>query len=172
MATVSRSQVLSFKDHSLYLWSALFIAGNVLLPQLAHMVPDGGKIFLPIMFFTLIAAARFGIRCGLLTAILSPLVSAALFGMPAGVMLGACVLKSVLIATAIGLWQYKKLSFSILNIVLLVVGYQIAGFAIEGALFFGYQAAWADLLISWPGALLQMVVLWAVTRNMKSEAKA
>lgn len=169
MATVSRTAALSFKDYSLYLLTTLFVAGNVLLPKLAHMVPDGGKIFLPIMFFTLIAAARFGIKCGLLTAILSPLVSLALFEVPTGAMLGAVVLKSVLIAAVVGLWQYKGFSFSVLNIAMLVVGYQILGFVIEGALFFGYATVWAELLISWPGVLVQMVALWAVTRRMNNQ---
>ncbi len=167
MATVYRTQSLTFKDYSLYLWAALFVAGNVLLPQLCHMVNFGGKAFMPIMFFTLIATAKFGVRCGLLTAVISPLVSFTLFGMPSGIMLGAVILKSIIIATVIGLWQYKGYSFTLLNILMLVAGWQILGFVIEGALFFGYAVAWSDLLISWPGVLAQIAALWVIARKQK-----
>lgn len=172
MATVSRTEALSLRNTSLYLWATVFTAGNILLPQLCHMVNLGGKAFLPIMFFTLIAAARFGVKCGLLTAVVSPLLSMALFGMPSGIMLGAVIFKSLLIAGVIGFWQYKGYSFNILNIILLVIAYQIIGFAIEGAVFFGYATSWSDLLISWPGALVQMVTLWVVTRRKNIAATA
>ena len=117
------------------------------------------------MFFTLIAAARFGVRVGLLTAIFSPLVSTLLFGMPSGAMLGAVVLKSAMIACLVGWWAQSGRSFSLLTIVMLVAGIQLAGFVIEGALFFGFAQSWSDLLISWPGVLIQMIALWAVTRK-------
>ncbi len=55
-----------------YGFCLLFIAGNILLPQLCHLIPDGGKILLPIYFFTLIAGYKFGLKVGLLTAVLSP----------------------------------------------------------------------------------------------------
>ena len=58
-----------------YLFAFLFIAGNIVLPQLCHMIPQGGLILLPIYFFTLVAAYKFGLRVGLLTALLSPLVN-------------------------------------------------------------------------------------------------
>ena len=167
--TVSEDvKAMTFLNYRTYLWSLLFVAGNVLLPQLCHGIPDGGKIFMPLMFFSLIAAARFGLCCGMLTAVLSPLAGWALSGMPAGTMLAAVVLKSLLIVGAVGVWRLRGYSFSLLNTVFLVVGYQLAGFLIEGALFWGYAAAWNDLLLSWPGALVQIAALRAVTRNRKS----
>ena len=73
---------LSFTNYRTYLFGAAFVAGNLLLPQLCHLMPNGGLIWLPIYFFTLIAAYKFGLKIGLFTAALSPLVNYLLFGMP------------------------------------------------------------------------------------------
>ena len=55
-----------------YLVAAAFVFGNILLPQLCHAVPQGGMRLLPIYFFTLVGAYKYGWRAGLLTAVLSP----------------------------------------------------------------------------------------------------
>ena len=65
-----------------YLLAVAFIAGNLILPQICHLIPNGGFILLPIFFFTLIAAYKYGLATGLMTAILSPTLNFALFGMP------------------------------------------------------------------------------------------
>ena len=72
---------LSVVNVRTYLFAVLFVGGNMLLPQLCHLMPDGGKIFLPIYFFTLIASYKFGLKVGILTAVLSPLCNHLLFGM-------------------------------------------------------------------------------------------
>ena len=73
---------LSYSQVKTYIFAALFIVGNIALPQLCHLMPQGGLIFLPIYFFTLIAAYKYGFAVGLTTAVLSPLVNSAIFGMP------------------------------------------------------------------------------------------
>ena len=78
---------LSVVNVRTYLFAVLFVGGNMLLPQLCHLMPDGGKIFLPIYFFTLIASYKFGLKVGILTAVLSPLCNHLLFGMPPAGML-------------------------------------------------------------------------------------
>ena len=50
-----------------YLFAFLFVAGNIILPQLCHLIPDGGKMFLPIYFFTLVASYKYGVKVGLMT---------------------------------------------------------------------------------------------------------
>ena len=80
--------------------AALFIAGNMALPQLFHLIPQGGITWLPIYFFTLIGAYKFGWKVGLLTAILSPIINSLLFGMPLPAVLPAILLKSVLLAAS------------------------------------------------------------------------
>ena len=81
-----------------YLFVILFVAGNVVLPQLCHLIPNGGKILLPIYFFTLFASYKYGLKVGLMTAVLSPLINSLAFGMPAMALLPAIMIKSIVLA--------------------------------------------------------------------------
>ena len=72
----------NFASYRTYLAAGIFILGNIAVPQLCHLIPNGGLMFLPIYFFTLIGAYKCGWKVGILTAVLSPLVNCALFGMP------------------------------------------------------------------------------------------
>ena len=63
---------LEYNQLRTYLAVTLFVAGNIILPQLCHLVPQGGIRWLPIYFFTLVGAYKYGWRVGLLTAVLSP----------------------------------------------------------------------------------------------------
>ena len=92
---------LDYRDAKTYLAAALFVAGNIVLPQICHLVPQGGLRWLPIYFFTLVGAYKYGWRVGLLTAVLSPAVNSALFGMPA-----AAVLLFYQTAGTLGEWAF------------------------------------------------------------------
>ena len=59
---------LEYKDARTYWVAALFIVGNIALPQLCHLLPAGGPTLLPIYFFTLVAAYKYGWKVGVLTA--------------------------------------------------------------------------------------------------------
>lgn len=74
---------LEYSEAKTYLAAALFLAGNIVLPQLFHTIRLGGPTWLPIYFFTLVGAYKYGWRAGLLTALASPVANALLFGMPA-----------------------------------------------------------------------------------------
>ena len=118
---------LDYSNARTYLMAALFIAGNMALPQLFHLIPQGGITWLPIYFFTLIGAYKFGWKVGLLTAVLSPVINSLLFGMPLPAVLPAILLKSVLLAAAAG-WaahRFNRISLPILLAVVLF--YQVAG---------------------------------------------
>ena len=93
---------LNYRQAVTYGAALLFVAGNIAMPQLCHLVPQGGLILLPIYFFTLIGAYKYGWRVGLLTAVLSPLANNLLFGMPPAPMLAPILVKSVLLALAAG----------------------------------------------------------------------
>ena len=56
--TTLRLYSLEYKQAKTYLAAALFVAGNILLPQLCHLVPQGGIRWLPIYFFTLVGAYK------------------------------------------------------------------------------------------------------------------
>lgn len=167
MNTITLSPALTLRNATAWLWAAAFVAGNLILPQLCHLFPLGGKMLLPIMLFTVVASVRFGLWCGLLTAVASPLAATLLFGAPSGDILTAVMLKSVVIALVFGLWRQKAGGFSLLSLVLLVIGCQLLCFTLEGAFLSGFAASWNDLLISWPGMLLQIAVAWLAVKYWK-----
>ena len=55
METTVKLYSLNYSNVKTYLFALLFVAGNIALPQLCHLVPAGGPTLLPIYFFTLIA---------------------------------------------------------------------------------------------------------------------
>ena len=79
METSAKLYSLNYSNVRTYLFALLFVVGNIALPQICHLVPYGGPTLLPIYFFTLIAAYKYGFRVGLLTAILSPVINHLLF---------------------------------------------------------------------------------------------
>jgi hypothetical protein len=157
---------LTAREQKTWLFSALFIAGNLLLPQLCHLVPSGGLIFLPIYFFTLIAAYKFGLTAGLLTAVLSPLVNSLLFGMPVVAMLPVILTKSVLLAVIAALVANRSKSLSLLLLALVVLGYQLFGGLVEGWMTGNLMAGVQDFRIGFPGLLFQVFGGWAVLKAL------
>ena len=123
-ATAVRLYSLGWHEMRTYIFALLFIAGNIVLPQLCHLFPQGGLIMLPIYFFTLIAAYKFGFRVGLLTAILSPLVNSALFGMPPAAALPIIMIKGILLAGAAAWMASKSKGASLLALTGVVLAYQ------------------------------------------------
>lgn len=151
---------LQYKEAKTYWVAALFVVGNIVLPQLCHLVPQGGMILLPIYFFTLVGAYKYGWRVGLLTAIASPLINSLLFGMPAVALLPAIILKSVLLAIAAGYAasRFKKASLALLAGVVLF--YQVVGTLGEWAMKGGFILAVQDFRLGIPGMLLQIFGGW------------
>lgn len=140
-----------------YAAALLFVAGNIVLPQLFHLVPQGGVTWLPIYFFTLIGAYKYGWRVGLLTAILSPLVNSLLFGMPAVAALPAILLKSCLLAAVAGLAARRYGRVSLPLMLGVVLAYQVLGTLGEWAMKGDFYLAAQDFRIGIPGMLLQVV---------------
>ncbi len=160
-ATV-RLYSLGWREARTYMFALLFIAGNIVLPQLCHLFPQGGLILLPIYFFTLIAAYKFGFRVGLLTAVLSPLVNSVLFGMPPAAALPIIMIKGVLLAAAAAWMANRSKGASLLALIGVVLGYQLVGGLIEWAMNGEIVKALQDWKLGWPGMLLQAVGGWLV----------
>ena len=138
---------LEYSEAKTYLAAALFLAGNIVLPQLFHTIRLGGPTWLPIYFFTLVGAYKYGWRAGLLTALASPVANA--------------LLKSVLLAGAAGYAaaRFRRASLALLAAVVLF--YQAAGTLGEWALTGSFHAAVQDFRIGLPGMLLQIFGGWA-----------
>ena len=157
MATITKLYSLSLNNTKTYLIATVFIVGNLLLPQLAHLVPQGGFIFLPIYFFTLIAAYKYGIHVGLLTAILSPLANSLIFGMPPVAVLPAIMIKSAILAVAAAMAAKHFGKVSLIGILLAILAYQIIGTGIEWAMTQNFMVAVQDFRLGVPGMLIQLI---------------
>ena len=164
MSTTAKLYSFSLTSTKTYLIAAIFITGNLLLPQLAHLVPQGGFIFLPIYFFTLIAAYKYGIHVGLLTALLSPLVNSMLFGMPPVAVLPAIIIKSAILAIAAAMAAKHFGKVSLIGILLAIIAYQVIGTGIEWAMTQNFVVAIQDFRIGLPGMLIQLVGGYIVLR--------
>jgi hypothetical protein len=147
---------LNYNESKTYIAAALFILGNIALPQLCHMVPQGGMILLPIYFFTLIGAYKYGWKVGLMTAILSPVINHLAFGMPAAAVLAPIMVKSTILALTAGYVASHTKKVTIALLAGVVLAYQIAGGAFEWAFTGSFAAAVQDFRLGVPGMLLQI----------------
>jgi len=155
-----------FSDLRTYIAAAIFVVGNIVVPQLCHLIPNGGLIFLPIYFFTLVAAFKCGWKVGLLTAILSPLVNCLLFGMPPVASLPAILIKSLALVLAVALVS-RRMGFSLWSVAIAVISYQLVGMLAEFFMDFNFMHAVQDVRIGWPGILIQIFGGWALLKAIE-----
>lgn len=148
---------LQYNNVRTYLAAVLFVAGNILLPAMFHTVPHGGPTWLPIYFFTLFGAYKYGWRVGLMTAVFSPLLNCWLTGMPRYELLPPILLKSVLLAfcAAYAAARFKKVPLAIL--IAVVLAYQVFGTLGEWFLSYDLHLALQDFRMGIPGMLLQII---------------
>lgn len=150
-----QASLLTLSNLRTYLFALLFTAGNVVLPQLCHLVPQGGLLFQPIYLFTIVAACRWGWRVALLTAFVSPLINTFLFAMPSVAMLPVVVLKSVVFALGVSWALMGNVRKPLLTAVLFIVGAQLLGALAEWLLLSSATTLWFCL----PGLALQIAVV-------------
>lgn len=166
METTTRLYALTLCEMKTYLFAALFVVGNIALPQLCHLIPAGGPTWLPIYFFTLIAAYKYGLRTGLLTATLSPLVNTLLFSMPAVAVLPAILAKSILLAVAASWVARRTGKVTLAGLAVAIITYQILGTLIEWPLCGSLITALQDFRLGLPGLLLQWLGGYALLKAL------
>ena len=157
MQTTVKLYSYNYSEAKTYIAASLFVIGNILLPQLFHLIPQGGITWLPIYFFTLIGAYKYGWKVGLITAVASPIINSLLFGMPAMAVLPAIVTKSVLLAAGCGYAAKRSKKVSILSLIGVVLFYQVFGTFAEWCYTGSFYAAAQDFRIGIPGMLLQII---------------
>ena len=158
---------LNYDEVKTYLWAAVFVACNLVLPQVCHLIPQGGVIFAPLSFVILAGAYKFGWKTGLLSALASPLVNHAITGMPAWDVMSVMTFKLVVIALVAGFaaQRFRTVSLPILIAVVLVS--LVLGGLGELVMTGGIAATIADITIGWPGLLLQVFGAWLILRFTK-----
>ena len=163
---MERTYSLSLRSAQAWLFAGLFVVGNIALPQLCHLVPQGGLMLLPIYFFTLVAAYKYGFGVGVVTAVLSPVINSLLFGMPAAAMLPIILVKSLLLAGGAALVARRMGRVTVLALVAVVLGYQVVGSLAEWAMTGSLTAAMQDFRLGLPGMALQVVGGYAVIKYL------
>ena len=162
-----RLYAFNYDEAKTYLWATVFVACNLMLPQVFHLIPQGGVIFSPLSLVILAGAYKFGWKTGLLAALLSPLVNHVLTGMPATAAMPVMTLKLVVIALVAGLTaQYFK-TVNLLLIIGVVLASEAIGCLGELLLTGGIASTVADFTIGWPGLLLQVVGAWLILTKVK-----
>jgi len=167
METSVRLYALNYDEAKTYLWAAVFVACNLILPQLFHLIPQGGILFAPLSLVILAGAYKFGWKTGLLAAVLSPLVNHLLTGMPAWNVMPVMVMKLMVIAIVAGLTAqyFRKVTLPLL------VGVVLVSLAIgslgELILTSGIETTIADVTIGWPGLLLQVFGSWLILKYIR-----
>lgn len=157
---------LSLRESKSFLVALAFVVGNIALPQLCHLIPQGGYIFLPIYFFTLVGAYKYGWQVGLLTAVASPIVNSLLFGMPAHAMVPIILIKSILLALSAGLMAKYAQKVSILSLLGVVLAYQLLGGMAEWAITGTIAAPLQDFQLGLPGLVFQVIGGYLVIRYL------
>lgn len=145
-------------------YTAIFVAIGVLLPQIFHMVAGkaGGTVFLPMHIPTLLA----GPVSGLVTGALTPLLSAVLTGMPSFDRLPFMILELMTYGIVAGLLYrvYKKqLYVSLLAAMLSGRIVNLAAFFAAGTLLHMQGYSWVMAIqavtVGLPGILIQLVLV-------------
>lgn len=162
--TVIRLYSLSYAKSKTYITAAIFTLCNIALPQLCHLIPNGGQILLPIYFFTLLGAYKYGWRVGLLTALLSPLANSLLFGMPAPSLLPIIMVKSAILALMAGYVAAYTRRVSILSLAIVVFGSQLLSSLFEWAYTGELMKATQDFRMGLAGMLIQIIGVWAMLK--------
>ena len=162
-----RLYAFNYDEAKTYLWATVFVACNLVLPQVFHLIPQGGVIFSPLSMVILAGAYKFGWKTGLLAALASPLVNHAITGMPALEVLPVMTLKLAVLALVAGLaaQRFKTVSLPLLIGVILVS--KAIGCLGEFILTGGIAATIADFTIGWPGLLLQVFGAWLILKYVK-----
>ena len=157
----------NYDEAKTYLWAMAFVACNLLLPQVFHLIPQGGIIFAPLSFVILAGAYKFGWKTGLLAALASPLINHAITGMPAWGVMPVMTLKLAVIALVAGLAAQRFKTVNLLLIMAVVLVSMVLGALGELVLTGGISATISDITVGWPGILLQIFGTWLIIKYVK-----
>lgn len=122
-------------------------------------------MFLPIYFFTLIAAQRYGYQVALLTAVMTPIVGNLCFGAPASAMIPDMLFKGSCLAIT-GYFFAQKIENKLLASVLAV----LCSWTFVGLVelpFAGFAYAFQDFVTGIPGMAMMIVGSWLVSKYVK-----
>ncbi len=166
METSAKLYTLNYNEVKTYLWATVFVACNLILPQVFHLIPQGGIIFSPLSLVILVGAYKLGWRVGLLAAVASPLVNHLLTGSPAWEVLPVMTMKLAILALIAGLTAQHFKKVTLLLLVGVVLATEIMGGVGELALTGGIDATIQDFTVGYPGLVLQIVGAYLICKYL------
>jgi thiamine transporter ThiT len=184
LAITTQSLPLSLKITNVRTYGiiAAFVLLSVLTPWAFHQFHLAGATYLPMHFFIFAAALTSGWQAGIIVGLLTPFASYAVSGMPAITVLPQVALEVTAYGLIAGLLRQKlhlRVVWSLLGAMIggriaLVIAVFIVQ-AISGNVYSPlgpsatpFTAVWNTVAQSWPGMLIQLVLIpaafWAVGR--------
>ncbi len=148
---------LRFNHVRLYSTAVIFSALTIVTPYILHQFHIAGQVLLPMYFFVLIAAYKYGWRAGMVTACIAPLVSYALTGMPIVPILYFVIAKGTVLAIVTGLISQRIHRVSVVALLGVISVYQLFGIALVFGITQNWTKALLDIQMGWPGLLLQII---------------
>lgn len=177
-------QILQYSDIKSYLITVLFVALCVISPWLLHQINLAGPTFLPMHYFVLLAGLLYGWRAGLITGIISPLLSFSLSGMPVISMLLQTTLEIATYGFVSGiLAQYtKSRSFWVLigamaaGRFVLLLTLSILGIFVPirstGAEYNSFQVVLRVIQQGWYGIIIQLISIPVIISIIEKDPNA
>lgn len=174
---MTNTQVLKISKTKEAIFSVVFTALAIYTPTLIHYFAgvDGGRTYLPMPFFVLLAGILLGWRAGLATAVMSPIVSYLISGMPMTNILPYVTVQVVALGAVSGFLREKYNAFLAVAASIaaswLAIGIALALFSKMSAV--GYAAT--GLKAGLPGTLIQLLavpaILFLLKHNFQDEEK-
>ncbi|MBW2559338.1 MAG: ECF transporter S component [Deltaproteobacteria bacterium] len=160
---VAFPHILQFSDRRLYVYVSLFVAFDVAVPWLCHIIhPLAGPTLLPLFFFVLLAGMFFGWRAGLLVGVLTPLISYALSGMPLPQILPRIIAEAAVYGLVSGLLRGHFRFGVITSLVGALIAGRLAAFALMALILdlsHSANLAWQATKMGWPGLVFQLLLI-------------
>lgn len=175
--------VLRYTDVRSYLITVVFVTLGVTVPWEFHQFHLAGATYLPMHLFALAAGLAFGWRAGMITGLLSPLVSFAISGMPVLNILPQVVVEITAYGLVAGLLTEKLRLKVIYSLPGAMVGGRIALLVFLSLVYFINGQSYSPLRLEtgpldslgtavrlgWPGIVLQLTLLplafWLAARH-------
>ena len=167
METSVKLYTLNFDEVRTYMWAALFVVCNMVLPQVFHLIPQGGIMFAPLSLVILAGAYKLGWKTALLAAVASPLVNNMVFGMPAWGVLQVMMLKLIVLSLVAGLTAQYFRTMTMPLLVGVVLASEVIGGLVELLLTGGIAATIQDFTIGVPGLLLQVIGTYLIVKHTR-----
>ena len=152
--------------------TALFIAIGIALPLAFHSIPNGGRIFLPMHIPVLLCGLLCGLPYSLACGIITPLLSSLLTGMPPAAMLPSMLCELAVYSVAASLlMRFLPIKKPLPRIVISLIGAMLAGRLVLGLLNWLIFNAGSYSLGAWltssfvtalPGIAVQIILIPAV----------